>query len=171
MSQSQLKKYLQSLEKTEIIVTVLELYSSHKEVKEYFEYFLNPNEKEQFEKYKLIIDKEFKWAKYEPKMRISVAKKAIADFARLKPSESLLGELMIHFVVVGCQLTFEYGDMSEQFYNSMLTNFNKALKYISENRLLEEFRHEADLCIKYSADCGYGFPYEMDDIFHNYYDD
>lgn len=169
MSKLQLKKYLNSLDKSEIVATVLDMYDSNKQVKEYLEYYLNPNEQAQFEKYKLIIDKEFSWLRSEPKMRISVAKKAISDFARLKPSERLLGELMIHFVVIGCKFTFDYGDMSEQFYISMETNFERALKYIAANRLLAELQHKADLCLKYSEDCGYGFTSEMYDIYHTYY--
>lgn len=170
MTKIQLKKHLQSLKKAEIIEITLDMYDSHKEIKEYLEYYLKPNEREQFEKYKLVIDKEFSWLKSEPKMRISVAKKAIADFARLKPSEALLGELMIHFVVMGCKFTFDYGDMSEQYYTSMAINFEKALKYISTNGLLKELKHEIDLCIKYSTDCGYGFTDEMYDIYYTYYE-
>lgn len=170
MSRLLLKKHFQSLEKAEIIETILEVYDSHKEIKAYFEYYLNPNEKAQFEKYKFVIDKEFSWLRSKPKKRISVARKAIADFARLKPSEELIGELMIHLVVMGCKLAFDYGKMSEKFYISMETNFERALKYISANGLLEKLKHKVDLCIEYSADCGYGFTDTMHDIYYTYYE-
>ena len=38
-----LKKYLGTLEKSEIIDVVLDLYDARKEAKEYLDYFLNPD--------------------------------------------------------------------------------------------------------------------------------
>ena len=54
MSKLALKKHLQSLNREQLIETVLEMYDNMKPVKEYLEFFLNPNEKEMFEKYKSI---------------------------------------------------------------------------------------------------------------------
>ena len=45
MSKIALKKYLGTLEKSEVIDVVLDLYDARKEAKEYLEYFLNPDEK------------------------------------------------------------------------------------------------------------------------------
>lgn len=41
MSKIALKKYLGTLEKSEVIDVVLDLYDARKEAKEYLEYFLN----------------------------------------------------------------------------------------------------------------------------------
>ena len=46
MSKSQLKKILQSMDKSEIITLVLEMYDAKKEIKGYLDYMANPNEKE-----------------------------------------------------------------------------------------------------------------------------
>ena len=59
MSKAALKKHLQSLNREQLIETVLEMYDNMKPVKEYLEFFLNPNEKEMFEKYRTIIVNEF----------------------------------------------------------------------------------------------------------------
>lgn len=94
MSKIELKKHLQSLTKEQMIGQVLALYDNCKPAKEYFEYLLNPNEKEQFEKYKTIIVNEFypKGLRFNPALRFSVAKKAISDFRNLKPSPELLAD-------------------------------------------------------------------------------
>lgn len=79
MSKTKLKKELQNLTKEQLIVQVLDLYSSHKAVKEFYNHFLNPNsEQELFNKYKKIIENEFyPSGKYtEPKTRFSVCKKS-----------------------------------------------------------------------------------------------
>ena len=58
MSKSTLKKYLQSLTKEQLIETVLEIYDNLKPAKEYLEYYLSPDEKAMFEKYKKVINEE-----------------------------------------------------------------------------------------------------------------
>jgi len=172
MSKSALKKHLQSLTKEQILDTVIELYDNVKQAKQYFEYYLNPNEKEMFEKYKTIIINEFypKGKTTQPKTRFSVAKKAIADFRALNPSPELLGELMVTFAEIACRFTNDYGDMWEQFYTSTATNYELALKYLEKNNLLDNFKLRCEDCLKYASRCGYGFPYEIRDIYYTYYE-
>ena len=80
MSKTKLKKHLLSLTKEQVIEQVLRLYDTCKPAKEYFEYYLPPDEKGQFEKYKAVIINEFypKGKYVEPKTRFSVAKKPLA---------------------------------------------------------------------------------------------
>lgn len=116
MSKIQVKKLLNSMDKADIVSLVLDMYDTKKEIKEFLEYYVNPNEKEKFEKYKLIIEKEYSLTALNPKTRLSVAKKAISDFSKLSPSPELEAELMIFLVECGCELTYTYGDMSESFF-------------------------------------------------------
>lgn len=170
MSKTELKKYLQSFTKEQVIEQVLELYGNCKPAKEYFEYFLNPDEKGQFEKYKVIIVNEFyPTGKREPQLRFSVAKKAIADFRALKPSPELLADLLVTLPEMACQFTSEFGDMTEQYYNSTITNFGIALKFLQQNDLLEDFKPRCEDCVKYAEPCGYGFSEEIDQLFCEYY--
>jgi hypothetical protein len=173
MSKTLIKKHLQSLSKEQIIEKVLELYDSYKPVKEYFTFYLNPDEKGMFEKYKALIVNEFypKTKSFNPKTRFSVAKKAIADFSKLKPSPELIGDLMVTFVENACQFTFDYGDMWEQYYDSTVTNFNQTLKFLHKNNLLGNFKLRMEKCVKYAKPCGYGFADEIRDLFYEYYGD
>jgi len=173
MSKTALKKHLQSLPKEQIIEQVLELYESYKPVKEYFTFYLNPNEEGMFEKYKTLIVNEFypKTKSFNPKTRFSVAKKAIADFSKLKPSPELIGDLMVTFVENACQFTFDFGDMWEQYYDSTATNFNLTLKFLHKNKLLENFKLRMENCVKYAEPCGYGFADEIRDLYYEYYGD
>jgi hypothetical protein len=172
MSKSALKKQLQLLSKEQIIEQVLDLYDNSKAAKEYLEYFLNPNEKEMFEKYKAVIVNEFypKGKFTEPKTRFSVAKKAIADFRALHPSPELLGDLMMVLVENACKFTNDYGDMWEQYYTSVVTNFEAALKFLKKNNLLDHFKLRCVDCVNWSKDCGYGFTDEMNQLFDDYYE-
>jgi len=173
MSKAALKKHLQSLTKEQMIETVLEMYDNIKPVREYLEFFLNPNEKEMFEKYRTVIVNEFyPRGKYtDPKTRFSVAKKAIADFRALKPSPELLADLMLTLPEMACQFTFDYGDMSEQYYNSAYNNFKAALEYLHKNNLLDSFKLRCVDCLKWASVCGYGFEDDLQDIYSQYYND
>jgi hypothetical protein len=169
MSKLELKKTLSSMDKADLITLVLELYETKKEFKEYLDYYVSPNEKEQFLKYKQIIEKEYFPSSGNPKTRLSVAKKAIADFSKLKPSPDLEAELLIFLVECGCKFTESYGDLWESFYDGMATNFNRALKFMHKHDLLEKFRPNAEACVKAASDCGCGFSDSMGDIFYEYY--
>ena len=172
MSKTTLKKHLLTLTKDQIIEQVLGLYDTCKPAKEYFEYFLTPDEQGQFHKYQAIIINEFypKGKYAEPKTRFSVAKKAIADFRRLSPSPELLGDLMVTLPEMSCKFTNDYGDMWEQYYTSAVTNFEMALKYLQKNNLLKQFEVRCEQCVKYSEHCGYGFEDEMQQLYDEYYD-
>ena len=171
MSKTTLKKHLQSLTKEQIIEQVFSLYDTCKPANEYLEYILNPDEKGQFEKCKAIMVNEFypKGKFDEPTTRFSVAKKAIADFRNLSPSPGLLGDLKVTLAEMACKFTYEYGDMSEQYYTSAVNNYEAALKFLQQNNLLENFKLRCEDCVKYAEPCGYGFADEISYLFDKYY--
>jgi len=172
MAKLQLKKELQTLSKEQLIEQICELYSIYKPVKEYYQTFLNPdNIQELFEKYKGIIVNEFypNTKSGNPKLRFSEAKKAIADFGALKPPPKLLAELMVTLVENASRFTYDYGDMTEQYYNSTVNNFERALKYLQKEGLLDDFKLRCEDCLKHAEPCGYCFPDEMNEVFDEYY--
>ncbi len=163
MSKLTLKKHLQSLDNEQIIEVVLELYDTMKPVKEYFEFYMNPNENKMLEKYRAVIVSEFypKEKRGFAKTRFSVCKKAIADFRALKPAPELLADLMLTLPELACKFTFEYGDMSDQYYTSAYNNFKVAIDFLQKNKLLKQFKLRCETCVKHSVHCGYGFEDEM----------
>jgi len=172
MSKIQLKKELQKLTKEQLIEQITELYDLFKPVKEYYQTFLNPqNMEELLEKYRAIIVNEFypNTKSRNPKLRFSVAKKAIADFGMMKPPPKLIADLMITLVENACKFTYNYGDMTEQYYQSTRNNFERALKYMKKEGLLDDFKLRSEACLEYAESCGYGFTEEMDDLFDEYY--
>ena len=172
MSKTELKKHLQSLSKEQVIEQVLELYGNCKPAKEYFEYFLHPDEMGKFKKYKAIIVNEFYTNTIlgMGQLRFSVAKKAIADFRALKPSPALLADLLVTLPENACKFTNEYGDMTEQYYDSAANNYEVALKFLQQNNLLADFKDRCKDCVKYAKPCGYGFPDEIDRLYSEYYE-
>ncbi len=172
MSKAALKKELQGFTKEQLVKHILDLYDKNKAVKEFYEFFLNPrSERELLDKYKKIIYKEFGMNSPTPGLKFSVAKRAISDFKNLQPSPEALCDLMLYLPECACELTYNYGDMSEQFYVATCNNFNKALEMIGHHCLLDEFQLRAEKCVEWASPCGYGFADEMDYIYGGYYGD
>ena len=77
MSKSQVKKLLAGMSKEDVINVVLELYDARKEAREYLDYFVNPDEAGELEKFKKIVLKEFDDnGTRMPQCRFSVCRKA-----------------------------------------------------------------------------------------------
>ena len=145
------------------------MYTTRKEIAKYLDYFVSPNEKEQFLKAKKIIENEYFPTKGWAKQRLTVAKKAISEFCLLKPKPELEAELMIFLVECGCRYTNDYGDMSSSFYTGIENNYIRALKFMKKHGLLERFRPNVERCVKWSSDCGYGFADSIGFVFDEYY--
>ena len=173
MSKQKLKKELQQLTKEQLIEQIMDLYDKNKAVKEFYNFYLNPrNEKELAEKYKKQIRKEFN---VENPMRstekFSVAKRAITDFKGLQPSPEALADVMLYLPESACELTYCYGDFSEQFYDSAYNNYRTALEFIAKNNLLDVFKRRAKQCVKWASRCGYGFADVIAEVYYEYYQD
>lgn len=168
MSKVALKKYLNTLQKGEIIEMVLDLYDARKEAKEYLEYFMNPDEKKKLKEYKTIIQNEFFPKRGDGKCRFSVCRKAIADFRKLHPSPENLADLMLYLVENACEAADSWGDLSESFYDSTESNFEATMKYITKNGLLPKFQKRIETALKNTERSGYGFCDAMPDIYEEY---
>ena len=173
MSKQTLNKFLKALDREQMTEFVVEMYTNSKKVKEYIDHFLDPDIGiDILTKYKKKKEKEF-----YPKnpmnagLKYSVTKKAIKDFADLKPDPIFLTELMLYLPELACKFTSEFGDMSEQYYTRAENNFETALKFISKHGLLPHFKDQAQRCLSYAEPCGYGFIEMMEEIYNDYYED
>lgn len=155
-----------SMDKSEIIKMVLELYSARKEAKEYLDFYAEPNEGQKLEEYKHIVREEFYPSRNrEPKTRFSVCRKALSDFKKLKPSEDSVAELMVFYMENACQFTYDYGDMWEQFYDSVESNFDKTLRHIVLYDLWDKYDSRIKQCLRWASPCGWGFPDALNDMY------
>ena len=172
MSKLQLKKELQKLTKEQLIEQIAELYVTYKPVKKYYQTFMNPdNMQELFEKYKAIIVNKFNPKNISRNMRtcFPTAKKAIADFGALKPPPKLLADLMMTLAEKACNLSDTYGDMPESHYSNTENIFERTLKYLSKEGLLDGFKVRCKKCLQEAKHCGGGYYDSMSSIFNDYY--
>lgn len=99
MSKLQLKKELSHLEASQLREIILDLYSARPEVKQYFDFYLNPDVKKLTDKYLEKVNKELlrqKWGR--SKARISNIRKLIKEFASYSPGFEAVGEFTLSVI-------------------------------------------------------------------------
>lgn len=169
MSKAKLKKHLLSLPKELVIEIVLELYEARKEAKEYLEFYLSPNYIAELEKCKRAILQEFFPERgFSEKPSFAKCRKIISDFQKMKPEPQCVADLMLFYIEQGCQYTITFGDMWEQFYTVLESNFAKAVDFIFMHGLLADNYERIEKILDSIIDCGFGFYDSLQDIFSRY---
>ena len=166
MSKSQVKKLLTGMSKEEVINVVMELYDARKEARDYLDYYANPDEKSELEKFKKIVLKEFDEDGIPTSQcRFSVCRKALSDFKKLSPSTVTLAEAMVFYIERVYEFSFCVGDLWEQYYDSAISNLRSTLVFLIKNSLLESMMPRIVQIMAWSWPCGYGFHDETGEIF------
>ncbi len=169
MSLSDLRTELKKFDKNKLIDLISELYKKHKPLKEFFDFYVQPDEKRLFEKQKTKVFEAF-YPKRGFHLKLKDAKQAISDFKKFAPSNYLLAELMLFYVECGVQFTNDFGDIDENFYLSMEKMFAQTLALMKKENLLDQFNDRADKILKDTDGMGWGFFESLCDIYYNYYD-
>ena len=170
MGLTDLKKELKKFDKDKLIDLVVDLYKKNKAVKGFFDFYINPNERELFEKYRYKV-----FAAFYPKRgfnyKLKDGKQAISDFKKLGASADLLADLMLFYVETGVKFTNDFGDIDESFYSSLEKAYVQALTLMRKEELLEKFADRASNIIKDADGIGWGFHDYLSDVYFDFYSD
>jgi len=170
MGLTDLKKELNKLGKDKLIDLVCDLYKNNKAVKEFFDFYVNPNEQELFTKYRNKVFEAF-FPKRGYNFKLKDGKQAISDFKKLRPSSDLLADLMLFYVETGVKLTNEFGDIDQGFYSSLETTYFAALTLMKKENLLGKFADRTRNVVSDTSDIGWGFHDALDYIYSDFYED
>ena len=132
------------------------LYDSKKEAKDYFEYFLNPDEEKAEKKCKTVFLKEYtKTGVRPPKGRISKCKKALQDFEALRPSLEHRIDVRLYMA----ELASKYGARNwriwEKNYKTIEKIFADTLLLISDHHLVNQYRTRIDTIQQTALQAGF----------------
>ncbi len=168
MGLRELKTKLNSLEKEVLIKHISELYKKHKPVREYFDFYLNPDEYEMTKQYKQKVRSGF-YPKHGDKLSLSVSRKAINDFKKLRVSKESIIDLLLYYVECGVELTNEFGDINENFYTSVENTYKKSLELMSKEKMLNNFKDRAFNIVIATEEKGWGFHDFLKETYYEYY--
>jgi len=112
------------------------------------------DQKEVLEKYKAIIEKEFVEGKMRgmPKLRFSVARKALNDFKKLTDNQYLIADLMFTYAESVSWFSSEYGPREEKFYNLPEEMFEEILKMAKKEGFLKKLEDRAYEMVENACD-------------------
>ena len=114
MSKAALKKEFAGMTREQIIQIVLDAYAARKEVREYFDFFIDPDVDKLMEKTIARIDKELMRGKHgRSTSRITLVRRAIKDFASFDPGAEYVMRVMLetlrHILEREKYISFEKG--------------------------------------------------------------
>lgn len=170
MGLAEIKKELKKLDKDKLIDLVADLYKKNKSVKEFLDFYLNPDERALFYKYRDKVFEAF-YPRRGYNYKLKDGKQAISDFKKLGPSADLLADLMLFYVETGVKFTNDFGDIDERFYLSMATTYVGALTLMQKEYILEKFADRAGKVISDTSGIGWGFHDFLIDAHSNFYAD
>jgi len=156
MGLTEIKKELKKLDKDKLIDLVADLYKKNKSVKEFFDFYVNPDERELFNKYRDKVFEAF-YPRRGFNYKLKDGKQAISDFKKLGPSADLLADLMLFYVETGVKFTNDFGDINEAFYKSLATTFVDTLTLMDKENLLDKFQEKVGKIIDETSRIGWGF--------------
>jgi hypothetical protein len=166
----EVKNNLKNLDKNQLIDLIGELYKKNKSVKEYFDFYVNPNEKELLSKYREKVFQTF-FPKRGFGYNLKEGKKVISDFKKLGISDDNLADLMLFYVETGVEFTNDFGDINESFYSSLEKTYEQALTLMYKNGLLEKFADRAEKVMSNTSDIGWGFHDYISQVYFDFYAD
>jgi len=165
MGKRDLKKELAEYDKKMLIGLISDLYDKNKSVKEYLDYFLNPDEQVILKAYKTKVKEAF-YPKRGFGFNLAAGKKAISDFRKLNPSIESLIDIMLYYAECGVQFTKDYGDINENYYLSIERTFRDSMELIDLNQLHDKFKDKAFNIYQNSENTGWGFNETLGDFYY-----
>jgi len=167
------KSILATKETPELLILIKDLYALNKDNKTFLEtrYLTGSNP---LEPYKKRIDK----ALYPDVMEndpvsFSAGRKAISDYKKATKDTDGTIELMAHYVKTGTQFTLDYGDMYDEFYDSLISMFHSTLKLLvkAEGKTQDEFVTELAGIVDSVRGIGWGYYDDISDLLNDYFPD
>ena len=145
MSKRDLKKYLSELSKPQLEEQFIEMYDKFVNVKVYYNFVFNPNEKNLIKDARLKISNEyFPINGKRPKMRRSVAQKFIKHFISLGMDPFLIADLMCFNIEIAQTLSSEKSNNSDTFYKSVFASYQQLVKFLIEKSIVTDFKDRVE---------------------------
>jgi hypothetical protein len=170
MGLTDIKRELKKLDKDKLIDLVSDLYKKNKSVKEFFDFYINPDERELFNKYRDKVFEAF-YPNRGYSFKLKDGKQAISNFKKLEPSTDLVADLMLFYVETGVKFTNDFGNIDERFYSSLETTYVAALTLMRKENLLDKFADRAGKVVRDTSGIGWGFHDYLSDVHSDFYAD
>jgi hypothetical protein len=159
ISRRELKRHLKTLPATDLVNLVADLYDFDERNRAFVEARFGLAE-DGLAPYKRRI-----WDALYPDIfkggtiQLSAARKAIRDYRRAVRAPEGVIELLIYYVATGTNVTLDYGDIDDAFYDSLASVFDEAVSSVEKGdpNLQERFVPRLAAIVKVGKGLGWGY--------------
>ena len=171
VNRTELKRFLNQLPRDQLVNQVIDMWASFPQVQHYYEAKVRPaNDDAVRDKYRAVVEREFFPARGYGRARLSIARKAVADYRKVAGSPEGVADLMLFYVETGVRFTNAYGDIDESFYSSMAGMYESALEWVAKHDLKTQFEARCLRLVDDTRGIGWGFPEDVEITFERYFD-
>ena len=169
MSLTDLKKELRKLDKSKIIDLISDMYKKHKPIKEYLDFYVNPDEGGLIEAYHDKILDSF----YPTRGQINIkkAKDAISTFKKLDVGKDSYADLLLFYVETGINFTNDFGELDSGFYIGLCKFYIESLTIFSQERQLENIKDRAHKVMANTINMTWGLHENLTETFNDFFPD
>jgi hypothetical protein len=141
MSKRDLKKYLDSLNKEQIMDQFMEMYDKFKDVKTYYDFVFNPKEEKLVGEAKSKISNEYFPIKTKrAKLRRSTAQKYIKHFIMLGVDPFIVADIILFNIETAMKYSAKREMRYSSFYKSIAKSFEQGVSYVIANAITADFK-------------------------------
>lgn len=172
-SWTNIKSILITKEPVELLMLIKDLYALNKNNKTFIEarYQMSDDTLEPYKK--IISDALYPDLTKNKSISLSAGRKAISDYKKAANDPVGTIELMVHYLDMGNQFTLDYGDMYDEFYDSLVSMLESILKLLvkADATIQENYIPEIQHIIHSARSMGWGYYDHMLELFVNYFPD
>lgn len=160
MGLREVKKELHQLEKEELIHHIAEVYKKYKDVKVYFDFYVNPDLDSLLDVYKSRVHEGF-YPQRGWRLKLYRSRKAINEFKKLGISNEAEADLLLYFTEVAVGYARKKNVKTESFYLRLVKSFEKALEHIVRFQLEKTFHERIETLISRTEGLPWGCHNEL----------
>ena len=172
-SWTNVKNILVTKEPVELLMLIKDLYALNKNNKTFIEarYQVSNDVLEPYKK--IISDALYPDITKNKGISLSAGRKAINDYKKAVNDPAGTIELMVHYLDMGNQFTLDYGDMYDEFYDSLVSMLESILKLLvkTDASVQEKYIPKLQHIIHSARSMGWGYYDQMLDLFTDYFPD
>lgn len=167
MGLREVRSELQLLDKEQLLFHLSELYKKYPDVKEYLDFYSNPDETALVEKFKgKILEGYYPTRGW--RLKLGKSRKAINAFKKLGVSPTAECILLLFFVQAGVQYAREKNPRNEAYYTRLEKAFDTALKHMQKHALVAEFESECQSLVERAEPMPWKFGDHLKTILEQY---
>ena len=163
------KQILSGKAPDELLTLINDLYALSKENKDFIHarYSITG---EPLKPYKTLIEQSI-YPDFNKPLKLSIGRKAISDYKKAIGDPTGVLELMVFYIECGNRFTVDYGDIDEQFYNSLESMFDKVIKILNRSNqdIIDKFLPRLRDIVNKANGIGWGYYDYISDILRSRY--